>query len=164
MTARIASIAGVRRHGDNLTIVTVADGDDTHEVVANLQEDGTPRWAEGEIAVYVAEGSLVPEDVLRERNYWDEAGNDGKGKGMLEGKGNRVKMRRFAGFESRGLLFKTRRGSFMGVPITFVDRSDAPVAQAEDGATTDFVDRASALGVNLGDDVSAFLGITEHGA
>jgi len=142
MTARIATVAGVRRHGDNLTVVTVQDGDATHEVVANLQDDGTPRWAEGETVVYVAEGSIVPEDVLRERGYWDEA----KGVGLLEGKkGNRVKMRRFAGHESRGLLFKTRAGTFMGVPITYVDRD-------------------TALGVSVGDDVTAHLGITEHAA
>jgi hypothetical protein len=143
MTARIARVADVRRHGDSLTIVTVADGDLTHEVVANLQEDGSPRWAKDEIVVYVSEGSIVPEDVLRERQYWDEA----KGKGELGGnRGDRVKMRRFAGFESRGLLFRTRAGGFMGHPVTFVDRDGHP-----------------SLGVRIGDDVSAHLGVTEHG-
>lgn len=150
MTARIATVENVRRHGDTLTIVTVRDGDAVHEVVANLQEDGTPRWSEGEIVVYVSEGSIVPDDVLRERHYWNEE----KGIGLLEGKkGNRVKMRRFAGFESRGLLFKTRAGSFMGVSMQFVDRGPKGVPGAP-----------GALGVRVGDDVSEFLGITEHGA
>lgn len=142
MSARIATVAGVRRHGDTLTIVTIQDGEAVHEVVANLQDDGTPRWAEGELVVYVSEGSIVPDDVLQERGYWDHD----KGKGLLEGKrGNRVKMRRFAGFESRGLLFKIRKGSFMGEPINYVDRDVM-------------------LGVGLGDDVTEHLGITEHGA
>lgn len=142
MTARIATVADVRRHGDNLTIVTVRDGDQTHEVVANLQDDGTPRWSEGETVVYVAEGSIVPDDLLQDRGYW------GDGKGLLEGKkGNRVKMRRFAGHESRGLLFKVRPGSFMGENILFVDRRDQP-----------------SLGVRVGDDVTTHLGIVEHGA
>jgi len=158
MTARIATVSDVRRHGDNLTIVTVKDGDQIHEVVANLQDDGTPRWEPGEILIYVAEGSIVPDDVLRERHYWD----DDKGVGLLEGKkGNRVKMRRFAGFESRGLLFKTRSGSFMGQPLTFVDRKGAPKLDGE--GETVFVDRM-ALAVSVGDDVSGHLGITEHGA
>lgn len=144
MTARIATISDVRLHGESLTIVTVQDGDDVHEVVANLQDDGTPRWEPGELVVYVSEGSIVPDDVLRERGYWKHDDAKGTGKGLLEGKkGNRVKMRRFAGFESRGLLFKTRKGSFMGVPVTFVDRD-------------------TSLGVNLGDDVSKHLGIEEH--
>jgi hypothetical protein len=143
MTARIARVADVRRHGDSLTIVTVQDGDQTHEVVANLQEDGSPRWAKDETVVYVSEGSIVPEDVLRDRGYWDE----GRGKGLLEGKrGDRVKMRRFAGFESRGLLFRTRPGSFMGETFDFVDRAGHP-----------------SRGSRLGDDVSEHLGIVEHG-
>ena len=160
MTARIATVADVRPHGDNLTIVRVQDGADIREVVAGL-DNGLPRWEKDEIVVYVAEGSLVPEDVLRERNYW----NDTKGKGELEGnRGNRVKMRRMVGFDSRGLLFKTRRGSFMGVPIVFVDRKangggDAPRTDPDTGLPL-----AVALGVNVGDDVSAHLGITEHGA
>lgn len=142
MTARIAEVAGVRRHGDNLTIVTVRDGDDIHEVVANLQDDGTPRWTEGETVVYVSEGSIVPEYVLRERGYWDAD----RGKGLLEGKrGDRVKMRRFAGFESRGLLFKVRVGTSMGQPVNYVDRD-------------------TVLVVTIGDDVTSHLGITEHGS
>lgn len=160
MTARIATVSGVRLHGDTLTIVTVADGDATHEVVANLKDDGTTRWAEGEILVYVAEGSLVPEDVLRERGYWDDARNSGKGGGMLEGnKGNRVKMRRFAGFESRGLLFKTFQTSFMGSePFTAIHREQHPEGgENRDGGPL-------TLGVEVGTDVSAFFGIVEHGA
>lgn len=160
MTARIATVSNVRRHGDNLTIVTIADGDNVHEVVANLDDDGAPRWAKDEIAVYVAEGSLIPEDVLRERNYWDEAGNGGKGKGEFEGKqGNRVKMRRFAGFESRGVLFKTTQSTFMGSdPFTAIHRQNHPTGgeNREGGPLT--------FGVDVGDDVTAFFGITEHGA
>lgn len=144
MSARVATIAGVRRHGENLTIVTVQDGDATHEVVANLQDDGTPRWSEGETVVYVSEGSILPEDVLKERNYWNEE----RDRGYLDGnRYNRVKARNMGGYKSRGLLFKTRQGSFMGVPITYVDRAGHP-----------------ALGVRIGDDVSAHLGIVDHGA
>lgn len=158
MTARIGTVTGVRRHGETLTIVTVQDGPDVREVVANLQEDGSPRWKEDEMVVYVSEGSIVPDDVLRERGYWDEAGKGGKGKGMLGGnKGNRVKMREIAGFESRGLLFKTRPGSFMGESMMFVDRKQRP-----DPVTGE--PSAHAHAVRVGDDISQFLGITEHAA
>lgn len=99
MEVLVTKVDSVRDHGDTLTIVSVGD----HEVVANKHEDGTARWVAGEIVVYVPEGAIIPEDVLKERGYWDDV----KEKGLLEGKrGNRVKMRRFAGFESRGLLFK----------------------------------------------------------
>ena len=144
MTARIATISGVRRHGQNLTIVTVQDGENVHEVVANLQEDGTPRWSEGETVVYVAEGSVVPEDVLKDRNYWNEA----RGKGYLDGKkGNQVKMRRMADFESRGLLLKVSPVTFMGVSLFYVERPGHP-----------------SRGGQVGDDVSEYLGIVERGA
>lgn len=144
MTARIATITGVRRHGERLTIVTVQDGDSVHEVVANLQDDGTPRWSGGETVVYVAEGSVVPEDVLKDRNYWNEA----KGKGHLDGKkGNQVKMRRMADHESRGLLLKVRPGTFMGESLFYVERPGHP-----------------SRGGHVGDDVSEYLGIVERGA
>lgn len=100
---RVTQVSDVRKHpdADRLTIVTV----DGNEVVANLQDDGTPRWQAGEVCIYVPEGAIIPEDVLKERGYWDE----NKGKGYLGGsKGNRVKMQRFVGFESRGLLFKVK--------------------------------------------------------
>lgn len=151
MTARIATVSDVRPHGDNLTIVTVQDGDAVHEVVANLQDDGTPRWSVGEPVIYVAEGSIVPDDLLRDRGYW----NDAKGIGLLEGKkGNRVKMRRFAGFESRGLLFKTARadvGPMIPTGIVIDRRGDRE-------------DSASVLPVEIGQDVTEYLGIVEHGA
>ena len=111
MTAIVSKIDNVRPHGDNLTIVTVGQ----HEVVANRKEDGSYRWEDGEICVYISEGSIIPDNVLQERGYWDYE----KGRGLLEGKkGNRVKMRRFAGHESRGLLFK--------LDDVFVQKVDTP--------------------------------------
>lgn len=138
MEVIVAKVDSVRPHGDNLSIVKVGD----FEVVASRKEDGSFRWTEGETCVYVPEGAIIPEDVLKERGYWDEE----KNKGLLEGKkGNRVKMRRFAGFESRGLLFKT-----------VTDRGDLPEGSAaiSNGSTTKIV--------NLGDNVAEFFGITPH--
>ena len=107
MKTTVARVMDVRKHpdADRLTIVTVMVDEDSQifEVVANLGEHGAPRWEAGETCVYVPENSVVPANVLQERGYWDEV----KNKGLLGGsKGNRVKMQRFAGFESRGLLFK----------------------------------------------------------
>lgn len=138
MTAIIATINSVSAHGDNLTIVTVDNG---MEVVANRKEDGSFRWRAGEPVIYVSEGSIVPDGVLKERGYWD----DEKDKGLLEGKkGNRVKMRRFAGVESRGLLFKVVEGIGPVEGNLVVENSDHNII------------------ANIGDDVTEFLGITEH--
>jgi hypothetical protein len=147
VTAIIQTVASVEPYGENLSIVTTSEG---HKVIANKKEDGSFRWAEGELVAYVSEGSIIPDDVLKERGYWDHS------EGLLDGgKRNRVKMKKLAGFESRGLLFKVRPGSFMGESIDFVDRENHP----EGGE--DRTGGRSALGVRLGDDVSAFLGITE---
>lgn len=148
--AVVTKITDVRPHGDNLSIVTIEGID--NEVVANRKEDGSFRWETGEPCVYVPEGAIIPEPILKVRGYWD----DTKGKGLLEGKkGNRVKMRRFAGVESRGLLFK------VGHPgqswdeecpqgkIGWLDRED--------------IDNET-IWVGYGDDVTEFFGITEHQA
>lgn len=138
MEVLVTTVDAVRDHGDTLTIVTVGE----HEVVANKKEDGTPRWTAGEPVVYVPEGAIIPEDVLKERGYWDNV----RGKGLLEGKrGNRVKMRRFAGFESRGLLFKV------------VTHSNGPL----NGDLAVFRGNDQMM-VCEGTNVMEFLGITEH--
>ena len=129
MEVLVTKVDAVRDHGENLTIVTVGD----HEVVANKQEDGSPRWTASEPVIYVPEGAIIPDDVLQERGYWD----DEKNRGLLEGnKKNRVKMRRFAGVESRGLLFKVSDG--------YAIRGNSKIE------------------VTQGSDVSEFLGIVEH--
>lgn len=153
MKVLITKVDAVRDHGDTLTIVTVGE----HEVVANKRIDGTARWVVGQPVVYVPEGALVPEDVLKERGYWDHE----KNKGLLEGKrGNRVKMRRFAGFESRGLLFyvESLGNDWTGENtnpdvIGWILRENKP----EDGNPDNIY-------VKMGDDVTEFLGITEHKA
>jgi hypothetical protein len=143
MEVKVTTVEAVRPHGDNLSIVTV----DGNEVVANRRDDGSFRWAAGEPCVYVPENAIIPDDVLKERGYW----NNEKDKGLLGGsKGNRVKMQRFAGHESRGLLFKVGLSGQNwdgdqpeGKPF-WLDRGDETVDVA------------------IGDDVSEFFGIIEY--
>jgi hypothetical protein len=140
MEVRITTVDSVRAHGDNLTIVSVGD----NEVVANRLEDGTARWCVGEPCAYVPENAIVPEDVLKERGYWNEE----KGKGLLGGsKGNRVKMQRFAGHESRGLLFKV----------------ETHWADDHEPEKPFWISRGEqTISVAIGDDVSEFLGMIEY--
>ena len=140
MQALVTKVDTVRDYGNTLTIVTVGD----HEVVANKHEDGTPRWKAGEPVIYVPEGAIIPEDVLKERGYWDFE----KDRGLLEGgKRNRIKMRKMAGFESRGLLFKLDYHPEFGHHVTRREGRDLTRFPAKDG-----------------DDVAEFLGITEYTA
>lgn len=153
--AIVTRVDAVRDHGDTLTIVTIGSVD--FEVVANKRDDGSARWVVNQPVIYVPEGTIVPDDVLKERGYWDAE----KQKGLLEGKkGNRVKMRRFAGFESRGLLFYVEH---MGHDWTGENTDPEVVGwilregrPEEDGQDTQFV--------KIGDNVAEFLGLSEHAA
>lgn len=144
MTAIIQTVESVEPYGDTLSIVTTSEG---HKVIANKKEDGSFRWTAGETVVYVSEGSIIPNDVLKERGYWDVE----KDRGLLDGgPRNRVKMKKLAGFESRGLLFK------VGQPLQ---------GGADGSETNPFVItnewNEHSIDVQVGDDVSEFFGITE---
>lgn len=153
MTAIIQTIESVEPYGENLSIVTTSEG---HKVIANKREDGSFRWTAGELVAYVSEGSIIPDDVLKERGYWDTE----KDRGLLDGgKRNRVKMKKLAGFESRGLLFK-------------VDSQQIIETPGEEGYTGNVIirydhheDGERSVGdiqeVHIGDDVTEFFGITE---
>lgn len=139
MTAKIQTITSVEPYGENLSVVTTSEG---HQVIANRKEDGSFRWSVNESVCYVSEGSIIPEDVLKERGYWDTE----KDRGLLDGgPRNRVKMKKLAGFESRGLLFKV------------IEHGHGPL----EGEL--WVTRGDDHSVMLteGSDVSEFLGITE---
>jgi len=137
MTAIIQSVENVEAYGENLSVVTTSEG---HQVIANKREDGSFRWEPGELCIYVSEGSIIPDEVLKERGYWDEE----KDRGLLDGgKRNRVKMKKLAGFESRGLLFKV--GSYIAGDVKVV--------------TNEW--NEDSIDVEIGDDVTEFFGITE---
>jgi len=145
MKAPITTVKAVRLHpvAPRLSIVTLEG--DFPEVVANLDDDGNLRWAPGDVVAYIPENAIVPEDVLKERGYWEE----GKSKGMLGGsKGNRVKMRNFAGVESRGLIFRCE-------PPVIALLGDGDLVR---GSGEEQITRT----VRLGDDVGAFLDLEEY--
>ncbi len=152
MEVKVTRVVSVRPLGNNLSVVKVEGVE--HEVVANRRDDGSFRWAVDQLVVYVPEGTIVPDDVLQERGYWNEE----KGAGLLEGKkGNRVKMRRFGPeedrVESRGLLFR--------VDTAIVPADDDMDEQAEENAPAVFRGPKHQI-VEPGSDVTEFLGITEH--
>lgn len=138
MTAIVTRIESVEPYGENLSIVTTAEG---NKVIANRTEDGSFRWSVNDRVAYVSEGSIIPDDVLKERGYWDEE----KDRGLLDGgKRNRVKMKKLAGFESRGLLFRNEAiAGMIDVQVMF-KRGEQWSDPAREG-----------------DDVSEFFGITE---
>lgn len=145
MSAIVTKVTSVTPFGENLSQVNLENG---KFIIANRKEDGSFRWAPDEVAVYVSENSVVPDDVLKDRGYWDHE----KNKGLLGGnKGNRVKGRNFGPEDDRrrsvGLLFKV--SSPEGQPPIVCNPVD----------TDDMYNCCNV--VNIGDDVSKLFGITE---
>ncbi len=129
-----------------LTVVSLAALGDlpaTSLVSARL-DDGKPRYAPGDRTVLLEEGSTLPEWLLREMGFWDDA----KGKGTLTGgRRNRLKGRTFKGdgFEMSSL------GALYGdLTSRHVDADTCEVV-GEGGV---------ALPAKVGDDLAAALGIT----
>lgn len=155
MTAIVKQIISVEPFGDNLSIVKTNDDD---IVIANRKEDGSFRWSLNEYCVYVSENSVIPEDILKDRGYWDFE----KNRGLLGGgKYNKVKGRNFGPDDNRvrsiGLLFKVHE---LTAPILFGGKMTSVVVskpeifpENPDGGSQ------TSIYVNLGDDVSKFFGI-----
>lgn len=145
MSAVVTKVISVTPFGENLSQVDLENG---KFIIANRKDDGSFRWAPDEVAVYVSENSVVPDDVLRDRGYWDHE----KNKGLLGGnKGNRVKGRNFGPEDDRrrsiGLLFKT---NILNDEILVSN----PYEYAPESSVGHTV-------VNIGDDVTALFCITE---
>lgn len=95
----IESVASVEDHpnADRLSLVGIRG----YKCVSGKLEDGSHRYKVGDRVVYVPEGAVVPEWLLR-KGFWSEKDN----KGMLAGsKGDRVKAIRLRDALSQGILF-----------------------------------------------------------
>lgn len=95
-------------NADRLTIVRIGG----YECIANLDENGQFRYKEGDLVVYIPEGGLVPEWLLKKQGMWDET----KGKGILAGSGgNRVKAKLLRGIFSQGILYPVNFGNVLNL-------------------------------------------------
>lgn len=134
----VVRVGPVTNHpnADRLTCAQIAG----YVCVSNKLDDGSPRYAEGDLAVYIPEGSVLPEWLLRQLDMWNEE----HGKGILSGSlGNRVKAIRLRGIVSQGILHA-------------VNKSSAP-----NGHYVHRADGAPIL-VSEGDDVTSALGIVKY--
>lgn len=122
-------------NADRLSLVRILG----YEAIAAKNEDGSHRFEVGEPICYIPEAAVVPEDVLKEKGYW----NAEKDVGMLAGKlGNRVKAIRLRGILSQGLVVK----------LHYCDKDEAHYLTRN----------GSALEVKEGQDVAEFLGLTKY--
>lgn len=84
-------------NADKLTIYHIGG----YTCISNKLEDGSDRYNEGDLVVYIPSDSLLPDWLLMKMGFWDFE----KHKGTLNGsKGNRVKDMKLRGIFSSGLL------------------------------------------------------------
>jgi hypothetical protein len=130
---------------DRLSLMTIGG----YTCISNKLEDGSHRYSQGDLVVYVPEGAVVPEYLLKP-GFWNEE----KGKGILVGsQGNRVKALKLRGIFSVGILFPTVRVSYDANTMSGIHRVSNLCVVNEDGDN---------MVVEAGDDVAEFLGITKY--
>lgn len=139
---RVASIAQHQHpEGANLTLVTLAGHPEP--LVANKLEDGTWRYAEGDLVILLPVGAVLPHWLLADMDALRE-NSKGKIVGTLGGnKGNRITPRTFAETPSNGMLRRCAGGP---------------------GAWTVVDEAGVAHPVEEGQDVAAILGVTQQAA
>ena len=121
-------------NADRLSLIQI----NGYTCISAKLEDSSHRYKQNDLVVYVPEGAVIPEYLLKP-GFWNEE----KAKGILAGsKGDRVKSMRLRDIFSTGILF----------PVEYDDRGSAILA-GEGG---------SYIFVNDGDDVAEFLGITKY--
>jgi RNA ligase (TIGR02306 family) len=104
-------------------------------------EDGSHRYKEGDLVVYVPVGAIVPEWLLK-KGFWDEKNH----KGILAGsKGNRVKDLKIRGVLSQGIMFSVNTFDGFDPDKHFAFVYDFPEGNIHEGM-----------------DVSISLGITKY--
>lgn len=138
---------------DRLSLVSVRG----YTCVSAKLDDGSHRYKAGDRVVYVPEGAVVPEWLLK-KGFWNEK----EGKGFLAGsKGDRVKAIRLRGILSQGILFSVDpfdgydpEKHFCLVPY-LLDKN-----LEERGY--DVNRHVFPFGVKIGDDVAEMLGITKY--
>lgn len=127
---QVMRVESVDHHpnADRLSVMKIRN----FNVISAKLEDGSHRYSEGDLVVYVQEGSVVPEYLLR-KGFWDESKNRGILAGTL---GNRVKPIKLRNILSEGIMFPLENGGVFNATGEFM-----PVAE--------------------GTDVSSFLGIVK---
>jgi RNA ligase (TIGR02306 family) len=118
-------------------------------ISANL-EGGSARYNVGDLCVYIPSAAVLPEWLLKQMGFW----NDAEGKGTLAGSdGNRVKPMRLRGVFSEGILVPVKQAvHVVGRQVNRPFVVEGPTTP--EGDATQFI-------VAVGDDASSFLGITK---
>lgn len=98
----VKRVHDVQPHPDSkrshLNVVILSDG---AQLVSMKLDGGIPRYSKDDMVVHIQGGSILPTDLLKRLDVWDEATGRGKLKGSL---GNRMKASKFGDVMSDGML------------------------------------------------------------
>lgn len=136
---KVVKIDSVESHpdADRLSIVKIGG----YNCISAKLEDGSHRYAAGDLVVYIPEAAVLPEWMLKKMGFWKEEEN----KGTLSGsQGNRVKCVKLRGQISQGILYPTVKHDMLEKFCISTDLE------------------GQRLLVNEGDDVAAFLYIIKY--
>ena len=94
-------------NADRLSIVRVGG----YLCISGKLEDGSHRYSEGDYVLYIPEGAVLPEWLLKHMDFWKVDPETGEGKGILAGsQGNRVKALKLRDIVSQGVLMPVHFG------------------------------------------------------
>lgn len=154
---KVVKIDKVENHpnADRLTLNYIGG----YVCISNKLEDGSPRYKEGDLVIYIPENALMPKWMLQRLDMWDFE-ND---KGRLNGKdGNKVKPLKLRGIYSEGILYPTEtikehdEGLNTDLPEAYGYTKDTKFVFNEQSEYVQFMPAVE------GDNVAEFLGITKY--
>ena len=139
---KIVKVDSVEKHpdADRLSIVKIGG----FNCISAKLEDGSNRYKENDLVVYIPEGAVLPEWMLKKMGFWNEEKNKG---GLAGNKGDRVKCCKLRGIISQGILYPV-------IPGVHNDETH--------GLTSYKDNRFEMTGVTEGQDVAELLGITKY--
>lgn len=154
---KVVKIDKVENHpnADRLTLNYIGG----YVCISNKLEDGSPRYKEGDLVIYIPENALLPKWMLQRLDMWDFE-ND---KGRLNGKdGNKVKPLKLRGIYSEGILYPAEtikehdEGLNSDLPEAYGYTKDTKFVFNEHSEYVQFIPAVE------GDNVAEFLGITKY--
>jgi RNA ligase (TIGR02306 family) len=139
---KVVRVDNVVKHDNADTLDVISIGG--YRCIANRKEDGTPRYAPGDLVVYIPEGAVIPAWFLDAYGWRDKLSGSGK---------DRVKAVKLRGVLSQGILHPVKCDkSFLNAGLRSPFYIDGPM---KSGAMTAQV-------VEEGMNVADFLGITKY--
>jgi len=125
-TCTVKRVSAVEEHpdptGSHLNVIRTADTQ-----FVSMKVDGQPRYKVGDLVVHIADGALLPDDLMKRLDVWNTAENKG---GLRGPNNNRIKASNFKKVWSDGML----------LPVAEVPGE--PLAEGDDAAP--------ALGIRFG--------------